>query len=166
MSHQCLKGQDLAHCPPSIKLHWPLPLLEKVASASRSTETDATVSTCCKTKQAPPKEYITPTSKRPRSGTSPSTHQAALAPPLDKVASASRSMETNATVLTCPWMKQGLPTRPAVLAPVTMKGAIASGMAQTSISASQGAQPPCSHVGHCCISSGSGWTRWRLEVIA
>src|SRR5260370_8292039 len=40
-----------------------------------------------------------------------------------------------------PRMKQALPMRLAVLAPVTMKGAIASGMAQTSISASQGAQP-------------------------
>ena len=87
---------------PSIHQAALAPPLEKVASASRSMETDATVLMHHRTKQAPPKEYITPTSKRPRSGTSPSTHQAALAPPLDKVASASRSMETNATVLTCP----------------------------------------------------------------
>src|SRR5260370_6794673 len=92
-------------------------------------------------KQAPSKECVAPMSKRPRSGTSPSTCQAAPAPPLEKADSASRSMETDATVLTCPQMKQALPTRPAVSAPVTMKGAIASGMAQTSVSASQGAQP-------------------------
>src|SRR5260370_10073150 len=92
-------------------------------------------------KEATPKECVVIMPKRPRSGTSPSTCQAALSPLLEKVASASGSTETDATVLTRRRTRQAFPMRPAVSAPVTMKGAIASGMAQTAISASHGAQP-------------------------
>ena len=78
--------------------------------------------------------------------------QASTNPPLEKVASASQSAEINGTASTHGSRQATSMSEPVSSAPVAMREAIASVVAQTSIPASQGAQP-CSHVGHCCDSA-------------